>query len=1040
MEMKLKKIIIRLLIITIIVSQFSLIANSQEAFDSKGKDFWLTYIPNYHNNLTSEIPYLKYGDSLYIFITTENPTRGLIEYFDRFGNFYEHNFTISNPKDIYTFKLSYYDYELWGYNSSGTFTDRNQSEIVSKMSFHIESEDEITVYAHSQAVTTSDAFLVLPTDVLGRNYYVMSFPSDGYYLNSNQVSGSSTPSQFAIVATEDNTTITIIPTAPTKYNGTKIQNIVLDKGNTYLVQADIKPTLLNTDLTGTEIISDKPIAIFSGHQRTRLPINPELYSRDILIEQLPPIDVWGKNAFVVPFYQVPDASLIGSDVFRVLAANDNTEVLINDSLICKLNKGEFFESEIHKPLIITSSAPVLVAQFKKTSQDQNNSRTISDPFMMLIPPKEQFLKSYKVINTQAMQYDDILNKFNKVYDEQYITIVLPKANISSLRIDNSAVDPSIFSDISNSGYSYANIRVADGVHLVEADVGFGIYVYGYGIANSYGYIGGMGFKSLDIKPPEINCEKFCFKVKGMITDTGKTDSGIKLVNTDPDSNDNVNVIVQPYRMYDKIVYFDAELIDRKKDGKFIIKAVDSIGYFSNISMNIAGSTISYEGILTDTLPIKHIQSSVGTDTCINIVIKNYGKFPQKINNIFIDNNDFSIKYTLPKIILPNESDTIELCISIRKDMMYFCTILIQDDCLKKEIAKVMVSPNICDITSFDYTNFNDFDYKNLNLVQKARRVNDFVRLSRTEYNSVGALWYKNPIPIAKGFTCKFKFRISQGSNNETNESSLPGADGIAFVIQNASTEVFGSSGGGIGYNGIPNSLAIEYDVFNNDSSQMINLNDPNGNHIAIMCNGNNANSANHSEPSCLGTNPNIITIRSDSTIYYSKIEYNIEPNTLKIYLDTTDNYTKPVLSINNIDISKLLELIDGKKAYLGFTSATGNAWQNHDILSWYLCPIPQLPNDVKEIKDFDVNDFEFLVFPNPVDNNFEIKFNNPKTSKIKFSIIDVLGREVNNLYDAYLPAGINRLHFDINDLSFGLYYIKCESDKFSKIKKLIIGK
>lgn len=1010
----------------------------QDQFDSKGKDFWLTFIPNFHNNLTNEIPLLKYGDSLYIYITSEIPTQGKIEYYDRFGNFYLQNFSISNPNQIYTFRLSFYDFELWGYNSSGDFIDRYQSEIVSKMSFHIESDNDITVYAHSQAVTTSDAFLVLPTDVLGKNYFVMSYTSDGYYLNANQISGSSTPSQFAIVATEDNTSILIKPTAPTKYNEFNTQNIILNRGETYLVQANIKPTLLNPDLTGTEINSDKPIALFAGHQRTKLPMDPELRSRDILIEQIPPIDVWGKNAFIVPYYQVPDASPIGSDIFRVLSANDFTEVYINGALTASLNKGEFYESELRSPTIITSTSPVLVAQYKKTSQDNNTVESISDPFMMIIPPKEQFLQSYRVINTQAMQYDQNIGLFNKVYNEQYITIVIPNSSISTLKIDGNNINPALFSEISNSGYSYANIKVTDGVHTAEADNGFGIYVYGYGIANSYGYVGGMGFKPLDIKPPVISYQTSCFSITGVITDTAKTDSGIKEVLTDLDSNNNVSLTIEPYQKYDRIVRFQASLIDSRKDGRFIIKAIDSLGYSSSILIEIQGSTLSYEGVITDTIPVKLIQSSIGVDTCISIVINNYGKFPQKIVSIDIDNPEFSLNYSLPKTIAPNVSDTFLICVSVLKDRMYNCNISLEDDCKKTVILTLIVNPSNCDVTSFEYTNFNNLDYKNLNLIQWARRVSDFVRLSRTERNSVGALWYKNAIPIKKGFTTKFKFRFSSGSNNEANENSYPGADGIAFVIQNASNDVFGSNGGGIGYSGIPNSLAIEFDVFNNDSTQIINLNDPNGNHIAVMCNGVNENSSDHKANSCLITNPNILIIRSDSTIYYAKIEYNIEPNTLKVYLDTIEEFKDPLIILKNLDISQLLNLIDGDKAYLGFTSATGTAWQNHDLLSWYVCPIPQSPVEVKQ-NDNKQDDY-IKIYPNPAYDLLEIKFNGAINHKVKLTLLDLFGREIFNFYNDFLSLGDNHLTFNIEKISSGFYLLKYESNDNTRFYKIIIRK
>jgi hypothetical protein len=46
----------------------------------------------------------------------------------------------------------------------------------------------------------------------------------------------------------------------------------------------------------------------------------------------------------------------------------------------------------------------------------------------------------------------------------------------------------------------------------------------------------------------------------------------------------------------------------------------------------------------------------------------------------------------------------------------------------------------------------------------------------------------------------------------------PGADGLAFVLQNDRLDALGADKGGIGYEGIPRSLAIEFDVWPNNGA------------------------------------------------------------------------------------------------------------------------------------------------------------------------------------------------------------------------------
>ena len=54
----------------------------QTAIDSRGTDFWLSFIPNYHDNSGLN----PNTDSLYIFITCNKATSGTITFYDNNGN------------------------------------------------------------------------------------------------------------------------------------------------------------------------------------------------------------------------------------------------------------------------------------------------------------------------------------------------------------------------------------------------------------------------------------------------------------------------------------------------------------------------------------------------------------------------------------------------------------------------------------------------------------------------------------------------------------------------------------------------------------------------------------------------------------------------------------------------------------------------------------------------------------------------------------------------------------------------------------------
>lgn len=91
-----------------------------------------------------------------------------------------------------------------------------------------------------------------------------------------------------------------------------------------------------------------------------------------------------------------------------------------------------------------------------------------------------------------------------MYVEQYITVVAPTSTLSTIKLDGKPVNVVKFVPIPPSNeYSFAWLGgkngadgMTDGAHTITADLPIGIYIYGYGEANSYGYAGGMDLTGL----------------------------------------------------------------------------------------------------------------------------------------------------------------------------------------------------------------------------------------------------------------------------------------------------------------------------------------------------------------------------------------------------------------------------------------------------------------------------------------------------------------------------------------------------------------
>jgi len=164
----------------------------------------------------------------------------------------------------------------------------------------------------------------------------------------------------------------------------------------------------------------------------------------------------------------------------------------------------------------------------------------------------------------------------------------------------------------------------------------------------------------------------------------------------------------------------------------------------------------------------------------------------------------------------------------------------------------------------------------------------------------GSVWNLNMINLSLPFD--FYFDIFLGCNDG-------GADGIAFVLQPVSTTV-GSSGGGLGYQGISPSLDVEFDTYQNGW-------DPASDHVAIMQNG----GVDHGTGNNLA-GPFITFNLEDCAYHILHITWDPATNTLNVYLDGNiiAAYTGDI--INNI-------FGGDPNVYWGFTAGTGGSINEH---------------------------------------------------------------------------------------------------------------
>ncbi len=79
-------------------------------------------------------------------------------------------------------------------------------------------------------------------------------------------------------------------------------------------------------------------------------------------------------------------------------------------------------------------------------------------------------------------------------------------------------------------------------------------------------------------------------------------------------------------------------------------------------------------------------------------------------------------------------------------------------------------------------------------------------------------------------------------------------------------------------------------------------------------------------------------------------------------------------------------------------------------------------------------------FPNPFNPVTKVSYGVMKTSNVKITVFDLLGKKVATLVNEYQAAGNYYITFDASKYSSGIYYYKIEAGDFIEVKKMSLIK
>lgn len=367
--------------------------------------------------------------------------------------------------------------------------------------YRLESDVPITAYQfnpldNNVQVFSNDASLLFPTHVLATDYTAIT--GDAILLGTDQEpQGDNSGAYIAVVATEDGTTVDLFPTwglYPGAYEG-----VILDAGQVFTAVSlgmMVYPSMPGDgNLSGSRVVADKPVAVFSGNVATIEP-NPGDCCADHLEHQMLPMVAWGNKYNAAPPPSPNGPATNNPAGYRITGAFDGTQLSYSPApppgAPTVINAQETVRFQTNLAFSVTSAdenKPFALTEFLLSNQVINGFGEPGDPAMIALPAVEQYQDNYIFLVPDG-------------YSSNYVTVVLPSGSDATL--DGQSIAGGNFKPIGvvdGIAWEYIHLPVQTGSHLIASPEGIGIVSVGYSIDVSYGYPGGSGLAEISEPPP-----------------------------------------------------------------------------------------------------------------------------------------------------------------------------------------------------------------------------------------------------------------------------------------------------------------------------------------------------------------------------------------------------------------------------------------------------------------------------------------------------------------------------------------------------------
>ncbi len=368
--------------------------------------------------------------------------------------------------------------------------------MIGPLGYQILSDVPITAYQfnplENEQVFSNDASLLLPINVLGKDYLIMSREQTFDILRTF----------LTVVAVRPGDTDVVVRTKAVTLPGPGIGGMQKDQQRRFTLkqfdilnlesrcESDSRGYCMDiADFTGSEVYANKLIAVFGGSEASNAPNTNHCIEgacwdgtecdtnadcnrnitccADHLEQQLYPVSTWGQR------YVASKSSARGEplgtgrepDVWRILAAKDGTEVVTTPhqvNIAGPLDRGDWIDFETTEDFEVHADKAILLGQFlaaehapgpNTRGEDEPGDAQTGDPAFMLGVPVEQYRPDYMILSPDKYEFD-------------FVNIVAPTG--TQILFDDTPLPRPDFEAIAEGQFSVMRLQIDDGVHHLRS--------------------------------------------------------------------------------------------------------------------------------------------------------------------------------------------------------------------------------------------------------------------------------------------------------------------------------------------------------------------------------------------------------------------------------------------------------------------------------------------------------------------------------------------------------------------------------------------